>query len=195
MQMVHQVSWTATYLYGVVYLGHVFWCLGRGYPLNPVKYLFLAASYFLWYFLAWQTASLLMYMIGSKLMHGMQYIVIVHWYIRRKVARSGQRRGLLAHLARPGKVIPFWIPFLSLAAVYAVVFNMIVGRGLEEFGFGVVNIMLPYDNLAELGLRRLSGAQRFDWFAGTVIQSAALVHYYFDSFIWKVREANVQSGL
>lgn len=186
-----QISWSATGIFALVYLAHIAWSLGKGYRLNPIKYVFLAASYFLWYALAWQTASFLVYAVGSKLMHGIQYIVIAYWYVRRRADRGGQVRWFSAFLARRGNVKAF----LIFALFYAVLFKMIIGGGLEEFGFGVWNFTLPYDSIPEFNLDGMTLDRGYDLFAASLIEAAALIHYYFDSFIWKVREQTVQTGL
>ena len=102
VRTVHAVSWTATILFLVVYAGHVVWCLRRGYTLNPLKYLFLFSSYFLWYYASFSTTYLLVFAFAHRVMHGMQYIVMVYFYLRNKFERMGGESPLLAYLARPG---------------------------------------------------------------------------------------------
>ena len=191
VKTVHMISWTATLTFGIVYVGHLSWCLLRGYRLNPIKYLFFFASYFLWYFVSWQTASFITWSIAHRLMHGVQYMVIVYWYIRRKVAQTGQTRGVLASVARPGNLKAF----LLLGLMYAVVYNFITGDGLDSFGFGILNFTIPYDSVPELGIAAMSSQARYDLFAASAISAVAVVHFYFDSFIWKVRDKGVQVGL
>lgn len=191
VRIVRQIAWAATALFAVVYLAHIAWSLGRGYRLNPIKYVFLAASYFLWYALAWQTASFLVYAVGSKLMHGIQYIVIAYWYVRRRAERGGRVRWFSAFLARRGNVKAF----IGFALFYAIVFKMIIGGGLEEFGFGVLNFTVPYDSIPAFKLDGMTLDRGYDLFAAALIEAVAMIHYYFDSFIWKVREQTVQSGL
>ena len=50
VETVHLVSWTIAIGYGLIYVGHIAYCAYRGYALNPLKYVFLLSSYFLWYF-------------------------------------------------------------------------------------------------------------------------------------------------
>jgi len=182
-------SWSVTALFGLAYIGHLGWSVKRGYRLNPIKYLFLAASYFLWYFVGWQTGSLIIYLIAHRLMHGLQYIVMVYWYIRRKSAGTGRKGGFLAALTRAGNVKAF----LLISLFYAVIYNLLLGNGFEVFGFGIVNPDLRYDSLRELG--GLGSRQGFEVYTVALAQSVAVVHYYFDSFIWKVRDSSVQEGL
>ena len=167
IETVHLVSWTVTGLYGLAYLGHVVGCLRRGTPLNPTKYLFLLASYFLWYFTAFATTSLLVWSIAHRIMHGGQYLVMVFAYNRNNVARSGGDSSLLRYLGAPG---PLHVAaFLLLCVGYAGVFWQL--SSLRS---------LPVD---------------FDLLSASLISSFALLHYYFDSFIWKVRKPELQRVL
>lgn len=192
VRVVHTVSWTITGAFLCVYLGHVIWALRQGYSLNPIKYVFLGASFFLWYFVAWQTTSLLIYEVAHKIMHGVQYIVIVLIYLQHKSAREGQRSDLRTRLLHPGNVSAF----LVMALVYAVLFQLIARQPLDEFGFGVVNFTGAYDQpIPEFGMQVMTDEAGYHLYAGLIIYSTQLLHYYFDSFIWKVRDKKVQSAL
>jgi hypothetical protein len=99
--LVQRVSWAVTIGYVAVYLAHVIRCLHRGYRLNPLKYLFFLTSYFLWYYTSFTTTYLLVFLIAHRIMHGVQYIVMVYSYNRHQVERSGGGSRLLAYLGRP----------------------------------------------------------------------------------------------
>jgi hypothetical protein len=174
VQVVHQVSWTITVLYGIAYLGHALWCLRRGYALNPLKYAFLFSSYFLWYFTSFTTSYLLVYAVAHRIMHGAQYMVMVYYYNRHKVERTGGDSTLLRYLARPGNVRAF----LLLCAAYALLFHALTEGHVRDFGFGLVGFNT-----------------NFDLFSYSLLSSFALIHYYYDAFIWKVRKREVQEGL
>jgi len=189
VQNLHFASWSITIAYLFVYIGHLLWSVRHGHRLNPVKYLFIGASYFLWYFIAWRSTSLLLYMIAHRIMHGLQYDVIVYSYIRRKVSKTDNVRKLLANVARPGNVKVF----ILLGLLYAAAFSLLVGKELDEFAFGLVSV--PYDSLPELGISELVDMSGYQLFAATLINAVAMIHYYFDSFIWKVRDTKVQAGL
>ena len=174
VQLVHQISWTITIGYGLVYLGHTLWCLRQGYSLNPLKYLFLFASYFLWYYTSFTTTYLLVYAVAHRIMHGMQYIVMVYFYNRNKVERTGGDSSLLSYLARPRNLRAF----VLMCAAYALVFHALTEGHGRDFGFGVIGFNT-----------------NFDLFSYSLLSSFALLHYYYDSFIWKVRKKTVQQGL
>lgn len=174
VQVVHQLSWAVIIVYGLVYLGHAVWCRRQGYPLNPLKYLFLVASYFLWYYTSFTTTYLLVYAVAHRLMHGVQYIVMVYFYNRNKVSRTGGDSSLLTYLGKPGHLRAF----LLMGAAYALVFHALTEGHARDFGFGVIGFSAD-----------------FDLFSYSLLSSFALLHYYYDSFIWKVRKPEVQQGL
>ena len=172
VEAVHWVSWTVAIVYGLVYLGHVAWCARRGYALTPLKYAFMFSSYFLWYFTSFSTAYLLVFAVAHRIMHGIQYIVMVYYYNRHKVERTGGDSALLRHVAGNLKA------FLLICAAYAMVFHALTEGLVRDFGFGLVGFNT-----------------NFDLFSYSLLSSFALIHYYYDAFIWKVRKKEVQEGL
>ncbi|MBC8353831.1 MAG: hypothetical protein H8E66_17665 [Planctomycetes bacterium] len=191
LRLFQQLSWATTGVFLCVYVSHVIWSLRRGYALNPIKFLFIGASYFLWYFTAWHTDSFLVFGISHRIMHGVQYIVVVHGYIHRKTSAATGAASTLSKLMTLRR-IPL---FLMACAAYALLYQFLLMQPLEEFGFGVVSFMSVYDAIPELGLAAISHDIGYDLFAATVIQAAPMTHYYFDSFIWKVSDSRIQEGL
>jgi hypothetical protein len=188
LRLFQQFSWAATGVFVCVYIGHAAWSLRSGYALNPIKFLFIGASYFLWYFTAWHTDSFLVFGISHRIMHGVQYIVVVHGYIRRKTSDAASK---LSKLMSP-RGIPL---FLMACAAYALLYQLVLMQPLEDFGFGVVNFMAVYGAIPELGLAAISHDIGYDLFAASILQAVPMTHYYFDSFIWKVRDRSIQQGL
>jgi hypothetical protein len=187
---IHAVSWTVTGSYLLIYAVHVLWSLAHGHRINPFKYLFLGGSYFLWYFVAWQAEGLLMYHIAHRLMHGLQYDVMVYSYVQRKVEKTGIREGFVPRLAGHLGL------FLLIGLVFAVGFNFVIGHGLEEFSFGLLRFQLGWDSLRDLlGVGSGQAETIFGVFSVTVVYTLAVTHYYFDAFIWKVRDVRTQQGL
>jgi hypothetical protein len=171
---IQQVSWVVSAVGLAVYAGHTLWCLRQGYTLNPMKYLFLFASYFLWYYTSFSTTYLLVYAVAHRIMHGTQYIVMVYSYLRNKQDRGTDRSPLHSWVARPGNIRAF----LILCLAYALLFHALTEGHIRDFGFGVIGFNT-----------------NFDLFAYSLLSSFALLHYYYDAFIWKVRKAEVQQGL
>lgn len=184
------LSWIVTGGYLLVYLFHLRKTVKAGAQINPIKYAFIAASYFLWYFVAWHTNSILLYAVAHRAMHGVQYMVMVYSYMSRSAATGASRPGLWSRLTGSGRLR--W--FLILGGAYAVAFQLLINRPLDEFGFGVVNFA-PYPAIPQFNIPALDYAGGYELWSQMMLYAYALLHYYVDSFIWKVRDKQVQRGL
>ncbi len=183
------VSSTLVGLFLVAYVIHLAWTIRHGYAVNPTKYLFIGASYFLWYATAWWTQSALVATISHAIMHGVQYIVIVHSSLRRK---GGTQKSVTSWLVQPHHIIAF----LATCLFYSVLFQLITNQPLAAFGFGAIDFATQYASpIPELGKPGYTLSQAHELFAALLITGAPLLHYFVDSFIWKVRDENVQAGL
>ncbi len=180
IQIIQTASWSAMGAYATLYLGHLVANGSRGFGINPMKYLFLFSSYGLWYFLAWQD-SFLLYLVAHRIMHGVQYILMVYWYIERKAERTGKTPLLLSNLNLTR--------YLLLGGVYAVVFHVATGGNLPLLTFGLV------DSLQADPILQFSFAKAIGFSAATAISAAGVCHYYLDSYIWKIRDLKTQEGL
>ncbi len=176
--------------YLVAYLWHVWRTQQAGVPINPVKYAFIGASYFLWYYVGWHTQSILLWGVAHRIMHGVQYIVFVYVYMDKVAERGLSKPGLWSRMVAPGGLK--W--FLLGGVAYAVLFQLIINRPLDEFSFGVVNFA-PYPAIKEFGISALDYSGAYALFAQMMIYTVSLTHYYVDSMIWKVSDKNVQGGL
>ncbi|MBI4521484.1 MAG: hypothetical protein HY701_11650 [Gemmatimonadetes bacterium] len=176
-------SWVVLGGFLIAYGWHIWRTVRSGQAVNPVKYAFIGASYFLWYFTAWHTNSVLLYAVAHRIMHGVQYMVIVYFFLRRKAAQESSPPGLWTMLAGQGRLK--W--FLIAGGAYAVLFQLLINRPLDEFGFGVVNF-LPYEAIPAFNIPDMDYAAGYALFSQTMISAYALTHYYVDSFIWKVRD-------
>ena len=72
----------------------------------------------------------------------------------------------------------FGIAFLLMCGAYALVFHALSEGHVRDFGFGIVGFNA-----------------NFDLFSYSLLSSFALIHYYYDAFIWKVRKKDVQESL
>jgi len=192
VRFIQLASWTVTVVYLGVYLVHVVVSMQRGYPVNPIKYLFIAASYFLWYTAAWHTASIMVFGIAHRLMHGLQYDVMVLHYVKRKTRdTAASSRFWLMRQLRAGNLLLFVIAGL----LYALCFQLATLAPLDEIGFGLFHFSDQYQAIPEHGIEAMPSWLGYHMFAEALISTVAVMHYYFDSFIWKVRDKHVQEGL
>jgi hypothetical protein len=199
---IQNVSWGALIAFLTVYLVHVVRSVRCGGAVNPLKYLFVFSSYFLWYFTSWASDSLLVYGIAHRLMHGVQYMVIVNSYLGHKIDKSASVPGTrdsrtwtdcwrwAGRLLSSHRVLAF----VGLGTVYVLLYQLILLRPLDELGFGVLQFMRIGPQFRP-GMSDPSRAGAYDLFAMTLIQAIPMTHYYFDSFIWKVSDTRIQEGL
>jgi len=189
VRIVHQCSWAVTAAFAVGYVGHLLRGIKDGYAINPIKYLYLGLSYSMLYIVSWHTASVLVHAVANMIIHGIQYNVIVYWYLRRKFEKEENTTSWIARLVRPGNVVAF----VALGVLYAVIYQLLRGGNLDEFGFGLFRF--EYASIPALSLGPMSEQTAFELFASTLLFLPGLLHIYFDSFIWRVRETKVQGGL
>ena len=197
VEWIQNACWTITAAYLVIYVGHCVWCLAKGHRLNPIKYLFIGASYFLWYYCGWNVATLLIFDVAHRIMHGVQYIVIVYWYLRRKTQTEDEEAGpsrsreFVRSLVQPGHIIFF----LLTCAIYLIAFHFLVGGSLESLSFDLIDFSEVYQAIPALELEKLKSDEAYAMFAVALISTVSMTHYYFDSFIWKVSDRRTQTGL
>jgi hypothetical protein len=165
--------------------------LSQGYGINPVKYLFIVCNYSVLYYVSWHTNSILVYGIANIIMHGVQYIVFIYLYLQRSSQREHREHGFVSWLVRP-RHIPAYV---LLLAGYAVIYQLMAGRPLDELGFGAVSLASHYEAVPEVKIGAMSIATGQELFLLTLLNVPGMLHLYYDSFIWKVRDARSQKGL
>lgn len=178
---------TASFL--LIYLLRLAAAVRRGQAVNPIKYLFIGSSYFLWYGTAWWSRSILVASIAHAIMHGVQYIVMVHVHLRQRRSASS---AWLAWLVAPRNVLAF----LGVCLLYSVLLQWLAAQPLETFGFGAIEFgTQTWAAIPELQMPGYTGERTRELFAALLIQGAPLVHYYLDSFVWKMRDPFVREAL
>ncbi len=168
VSVVHAIQdgWLAlTIVVGVLFTWNMIRQWQRGTPVSPVKLLTIALSFGFWWYSQVHVQSLFLGIAMFELFHDVQYLGIVWFFNRKRVDTVPNVGTITRFLFRPGFV---------LMAVYVV-------------------LCLSYGGLVGLGV-----------YAGQTTQMAALfglgpasgfLHYYFDGFIWKVREKSTRAGL
>ena len=117
----------------------------------------------------------------DKVSNGYDLAAWIRWYVGNKAAKTGRTPRLLHHFS-------LW-RFLLLAVIYTLAFHLATGAGIEEFSFGLVK-QLQADPILQYSPEQAKG-----FYAVTAINAVAAVHYYVDSFIWKVSDTRTQEGL
>jgi tetratricopeptide (TPR) repeat protein len=148
----------------VVYLGHLVWQRHHGQPISSAKLLHLAISIGLW----WYTCVTITHMVVGvavwEICHDIQYLTIVWIYNRGRVKNDPKVGRFTSFLFRNSG---------ALVGLY-------------------VGLVFGYGYLALLGHEAYDPTTN-DVLTG-LITASGLLHFYFDGFIWGVREqATAQS--
>lgn len=151
----------------VSFVVHTAYLWRKGTPPSPIKLLLMASSFGFWWYANVMVGNLLVGIALFEIFHDVQYLSIVFLYNEKRVESAG---GQLSRFAR----------FLfrrsgSLVGLYV---------GLV-FAYGSLNYLSV--NLAE--------AQTLQRVLIGLLLASALLHFYYDGFIWKVREESTRKSL
>ena len=137
----------------------------RGQAPNPAKLALFASSFVFWWFCMAMVDNLLIGIALFDIVHDVQYLALVWTFNRSRVASDPKVGGFSRFLFR-GRV--------TLAGVYV---GMVVAYGSMSY--------LSESITEDLIRQSLLG----------VLAASALLHFYFDGFIWKVREQSTREAL
>ncbi len=158
MQTLRGVAVAAIAVVVLAYVGQSIRNARAGGPASLQKHLLLASSCAAWWIATNHVPSLIFGLALFEVFHDVQYLAIV-WAFNRQRARKGGDCGIVTRWLFRGGVVSVAV-YLGLVLAYGA-----MGPLLERAGEG--------------GLR--------DGLAGVLLASQ-LLHFYFDGFLWKVRE-------
>jgi Flp pilus assembly protein TadD len=136
-----------------------------GRGASPVKMALLATSIAFWWYCNNGVQNILVGIALFEVFHDVQYLSIVWIYNRTRVERDESIRGFMRFVFRRSG---------SLIGVY-------------------VGLVLAYGSIAFL-----QSSAAVDWIKHIligVVTASALLHFYYDGFIWKVRETQTRAML
>ena len=143
----------------------------RGDRGSPIKVLLMISTFAAFWYSAATVTNIIVAYAFFELFHDVQYLTIVWAFNRSRVEKDKELRGFTRFLFQPR---------IALIGLYLL---MIFGYGLF-FAAGAPNTGARYES--DVPWQRLL-------MAGFV--TSTLLHYYFDGFIWKLRETKMQSTL
>jgi len=156
----------AVALVTIAFLAHTVWLWRTGRRVSPIKLLLMGTSFGFWWYSNVMVANMLVGIALFEIFHDVQYLSIVWIYNRKRADQAGDRlAGFASFLFRRSG---------ALVGVY-------VGLVLA---YGSTNLLaqgLPSETLK----RTLVG----------VLLASTLLHFYYDGFIWKVREKSTRKSL
>ena len=146
----------------------------KGKPPSPVKLLMMVSSFGLWWFAMVGVSSLLVGLLLFEIVHDIQYNALVWFYNKRRVAQGMTASWVEKFLFRPN---------FSRAIFYL----------LLIVAYGGVADLLDYANVQAPDVLQI-GPSAVSFWTGLFMVSTFL-HFYFDGFIWQVREGDFRKGM
>src|SRR5213596_1481646 len=152
-------------LISALFLANFLWMWSSGKRPSPVKLVLLITSISFWWYCNKIVASVLVGVALFEVFHDVQYLSLVWIYNRKRVESDSSIGGFMRFVFRRSG---------ALVGVY-------VGLVLA---YGGLSLSKSYVGI-EAVKRILTG----------VVTASALLHFYYDGFIWKVREKSTRQSL
>ena len=149
----------------ILFLGNFIWGWNHGKRANPVKLALLATSISFWWYCNNGVSNLLVGIALFEVFHDVQYLSLVWIYNRNRVEKDSSIGGFMRFVFRRSG---------SLIGLYL---GLIFAYGSLAY----FNSQLQIETIK----RVLTG----------VVSASALLHFYYDGFIWKVRESSTRQSL
>ena len=137
----------------------------QGRRVNPVKLVLMAASFGFWWYCNLGVANLILGIALFEVFHDVQYLSIVWLYNRNRVEKDSSIGGFMRFIFRRSG---------TLVGIYV---GLVLGYGA---------LSLAARGVPMEGVRRVLMG---------VVTASALLHFYYDGFIWKVRESATRTSL
>src|SRR2546421_605011 len=148
-----------------VFLANFIWMWSSGKRPSPVKLVLLVTSISFWWYCNNIVASVLVGVALFEVFHDVQYLSLVWIYNRKRVERDRSIGGFLG------------LCFRRKGALVGLYVGLIFAYGALGYYKSSIGI--------DVVKRILTG----------VVTASALLHFYYDGFIWKVREKSTRQSL
>src|SRR5437773_3277147 len=152
-------------LVSAVFLANFIWMWSSGKRPSPVKLVLLVTSISFWWYCNNIVASVLVGVALFEVFHDVQYLSLVWIYNRKRVESDSSIGGFMRFVFRRSG---------ALVGVYIGLIFAYGALGYFKSSIGIETIK-----------RILTG----------VVTASALLHFYYDGFIWKVREKSTRQSL
>src|SRR4026207_2220492 len=148
-----------------IFLANFIWMWMQGKRPSPVKLVLLITSISFWWYCNNIVASVLVGVALFEVFHDVQYLSLVWIYNRKRVETDSSIGGFMRFVFRRSG---------ALVGVY-------IGLVLAYGGLSLSKSYVGTDAVKNI----LTG----------VVTASALLHFYYDGFIWKVREKSTRQSL
>ncbi len=159
-------AWTAaTAVVTVAFLAHLFWRSAHGRPPSTAKLLVMGSSIAFWWYATAGLDNAILGVALFEMFHDVQYLAITWVYNRGSVEKHRDVGPFTRFLFRPKG---------ALVGLYVAL----------VFAYGGASLFNSGDR-SEIVRTTLIG----------LISASTFLHFYYDAFIWKVREKTTRDGL
>jgi tetratricopeptide (TPR) repeat protein len=165
LRVAQQIIWFAAIAVSVLFLANYGRLWVQGKRPNPVKLALLGTTIGFWWFCNNGVTNILAGIALFEVFHDVQYLSLVWIYNRNRVEKDRSIGGFMRFIFRRSG---------SLVGLY-------VGLVFAYGAFGYFGIQSEIETLK----RTLIG----------VVAASGLLHFYYDGFIWKVRERSTRESL
>ena len=149
----------------ILWLGNYIWMWTAGTRQNPVKLALFVTSIAFWWYCNNGVANILAGIALFEVFHDVQYLSLVWIYNRNRVEKDSSIGGFMRFIFRRSG---------ALVGLY-------VGLVFAYGSIGYLNSKVGMENLTRI----LTG----------LVAASGLLHFYYDGFIWKVREKSTRQSL
>src|SRR5207244_1976172 len=149
----------------ILFVAHFVWLSTQSKRPHPVKLALLITSISFWWYCNNGVSNLLVGIALFEVFHDVQYLSLVWIYNRNRVEKDRNIGGFMRFVFRRSG---------SLIGLY-------IGLVLAYGSFGYLSDLVGIDTLK----RALMG----------IVAASGLLHFYYDGFIWKVRERSTRESL
>src|SRR5882757_7064012 len=149
----------------ILFVANFVWMSTRAKRPNPVKLVLLITSISFWWYCNNLVSNLLVGIALFEVFHDVQYLSLVWIYNRNRVEKDQNIGGFMRFIFRRSG---------SLVGLYV---GLVFAYGSVSF----INAHLGMDTVKRI----LTG----------VVTASTLLHFYYDGFIWKVRERSTRQSL
>src|ERR1700736_4940718 len=165
LRLGQQVMLAAAFAVSALFLANFIWMWISGRRPNPGKLALLVTSICFWWYCNNIVASILVGIALFEVFHDVQYLSLVWIYNRNRVEKDSSISGFMRFIFRRSG---------SLIGLY-------VGLVFAYGSIGYLNSTIGMETVT----RVLTG----------VVAASGLLHFYYDGFIWKVREKSTRQSL
>lgn len=165
IRTLQQGAWVFAIGISVLFLANFVWMWAQGKRQNPVKLALLGTSIAFWWYCNNGVTNILAGIALFEVFHDVQYLSLVWIYNRNRVEKDSSIGGFMRFVFRRSG---------SLIGLYI---------GLV-FAYGSLGYLSSHMGI-ETAKRILTG----------VVAASGLLHFYYDGFIWKVREKSTRQSL